>query len=162
MKTIRTSVILILSSIFVAISFSACSADNDAIEQVPTPSNISTPASNVRVTASGYVRTQVNTKALSRGNANELKAEDFSFTPISEAQAKGFTTGEAGDDGKSIISCYRWVTLNYLCKTVDGTQKELSELVVWPYRAGDCTPSQLVVGCHSTITSNKERPRVLS
>ena len=158
MKTIRTSVLLILSSIFVAISFSACSVDNDAIEQVPTPSNISTPVSNVRVMASGYVRTNVNKKALSRGNANELKAEDFSFTTISEAEAKGFTTGESGDDGKSIISCYRWVTLNYLCKTVDGTQKELSELVVWPYRAGDCTPSQLVIGCHSTITSNNERP----
>ncbi len=66
--------------------------------------------------------------------------------------------GEAGDDGKSITSCYRWVTLNYLCKTSDGTQKELSELVVWPYRAGDCTPSQLVIGCHSTITSNEQRP----
>ena len=49
----------------------------------------------------------------------------------------------------------------YTCKTADGTEKELSELIVWPYFGsliGDGTPSQLVVGCHSTITSDEQRP----
>ena len=124
----------------------------------PAPSVVNNPASNVRVMASGYVSAKANKKAFSRNNTNELRAEDFNITPLSEAEAMALTTGEAGDDGKSITSCYRWVTLNYLCKTSDGTQKELSELVVWPYRAGDCTPSQLVIGCHSTITSNDQRP----
>ena len=55
---------------------------------------------------------------------------------------------------------YRWVTLLYRCKTADGSQKDLSELVVWPYYGffGDGTPNQLVVGCHSTITSDAQRP----
>ena len=63
-------------------------------------------------------------------------------------------TGESGDDG-STFGVYKWVTLLYRCKTADGSEKDLSELVVWPY----CfTPCQLVIGCHSTITSDEQRP----
>ena len=163
MKSIKKSVIWVLSSIIVAVSFSACSNDLDAIEQAPS-ANVevnNNSISNVRVVASGYVRTQVNAKAFSRGEGNDLKPEDISITPVSESQAKAFTTGEAGKDGKSTASMYRWVTLLYRCKTADGTQKDLSELVVWPYYGsliGDGTPKQLIVGCHSTITSDAQRP----
>lgn len=67
------------------------------------------------------------------------------------------------DGGKSSFYMYQWVTLNYRCNTADGSQQDLSELVVWPYRNyGVCetTPAaeQLVIGCHSTITSNAQCP----
>ena len=163
MNSIKKSVVLILSGIVAVIGFSACSNDFDDVEQAAN-TNISVNSStlsNVRVVESGYVRTQVNSKSLTRGEGNDLKPEDINITPVSEAQAKAFTTGEAGDDGKSTASMYRWVTLLYRCKTADGTMKELSELVVWPYYGdwfGDGTPNQLVIGCHSTITSNDQRP----
>lgn len=162
MKSIKKSVVWVLSSIVVAVSFSACSNVLDTIEQAPSANvEVNTNSiSNVRVVASGYVRTQVNAKAFSRGEGNDLKPEDISIIPVSESQAKAFSTGEAGKDGKSAASMYRWVTLLYRCKTADGSQKDLSELVVWPYYGffGDGTPNQLVVGCHSTITSDAQRP----
>ena len=119
MKSIKKSVVLILSGIFAVIGFSACSNDLDAIDQA---ANINVSInSDVRVVESGYVRTQVNSKFLSRGEDNDLKPKDITITPVSESQAKAFTTGEAGDDGKSTVSTYRWVTLFYRCKTADGT-----------------------------------------
>ena len=162
MNSIKKSVVWILSSIIVAISFSACSNDLDAVEQAPE-TNVSINSnsiSDVRVVASGYVSTQVNSRALTRGEGNDVKPEDITITPVSESQAKAFKTGEAGPDGKSTISMYRWVTLLYSCKTADGSKKDLSELIVWPYYGifGDGTPNQLVVGCHSTITSDAQRP----
>lgn len=163
MKSIKKSVVWVLSSIIAAVSFSSCSDELDAIDQAPSANvTVNTNStSNVRVLESGYVRTQVNTKTFSRSEGYDLKPEDISITPVSESQAKAFTTGEAGDDGKSTVCFYRWITLLYNCKTADGTMKELSELVVWPYYGGiigDGTPDQLVIGCHSTITSNEQRP----
>ena len=90
----------------------------------------------------------------------EFKSEDFVITPLTEeeAQKKALETGESGDDGRT-IGVYKWVTLLYSSKTADGTEKELSELIVWPYSLiGEATPSQLVIGCHSTITSDAQRP----
>ena len=159
MKTIKNSVLLILGSIFVAISFASCSDDVDSLTQSPTPSNSYYPLSDVHVVASGYVSTQVNQRAFSRGDNSEFTPEDFIITPVSEAEAKAYKTGDADKDGKSLFYMYRWVTLLYRCKTADGSIKDLSELVVWPYSIlGDGTPSQLVIGCHSTITSDAQRP----
>ena len=161
MKRIKTSALLILSSILVVISFSACSDDLDLPTKEPqAPSNIY-PLTDVQVTATGFVSTMHNKKH-SLDDASEFKAEDFVITPISEEEAKALTskksntfkTGEAGADG-SMLGVYKWVTLLYRCKTADGSEKDLSELVVWPYWG---TPSQLVIGCHSTITSDAQRP----
>ena len=141
MNSIKTSALWILSSIFVVFSFSACSDDLNDIGQAPSVNASS--STNVRVVASGYVTAQKNPKALTRGNNSEFKAEDFIITPISEAEAeakagtRALTTGEAGDDGSTFL-VYNWVTLLYSCKTADGTIKDLSELIVWPYGA---TPS---------------------
>ena len=157
MKRIKTSALLILSCILVVISFSACSNDLDLpIKEPQAPSSIY-PLKDVHVTASGLVSTKLNKKANLHA-ARGFKAEDFVITPISEEEAKartsGLKTGEAGDDG-STLGIYYWVTLLYRCKTADGTEKDLSELIVWPYCT---TPSQLVIGCHSTITSDSQRP----
>ena len=157
MKGIKTSALLILSCILVVISFSACSNDLDLpIKEPQAPSSIY-PLKDVHVTASGLVSTKLNKNANLHA-ARGFKAEDFVITPISEEEAKartsGLKTGEAGDDG-STLGIYYWVTLLYRCKTADGTEKDLSELIVWPYFS---TPSQLVIGCHSTITSDAQRP----
>jgi hypothetical protein len=97
MKSIKKSVVWVLSSIIVAVSFSACSNDLDTIEQAPS-ANVevnNNSISNVRVVASGYVRTQVNAKAFSRGEGNDLKPEDISIIPVSESQAQPSSHGTA-------------------------------------------------------------------
>ena len=164
MKTIKTSALLILSSIFAVISFSACSSVSNPVEpdqpDLEPPSSGSShfyPLTDVHVAATGFVSTMHNKKK-SLDEAAGFKANDFIITPISEEEAKAkanaLKTGESGDDG-STLGVYKWVTLLYRCKTADGSEKELSELVVWPYWG---TPSQLVIGCHSTITSDAQRP----
>ena len=159
MKSIKFYAHLILSSIIVVTSLTACSDDIDTLKPVEAPATSAYSISKVRVTASGYVETKQNDRALTRGNNGEFKAEDFEIRPISEAQANALSTGKSGDDGSSIWYAYKWYTLNYFCKTADGTEKELSELVVAPYRFGSvCKPSQLIIGCHSTITSDAQRP----
>ena len=156
MKRIKTSALWVLSCILVVISFSACSGE-EIPSKVPETSGSIYPLKDVHVTASGIVSTKLNKKANLHATRG-FKAEDFVITPISEEEAKartsGFKTGEAGDDG-STLGIYYWVTLLYRCKTADGSEKDLSELVVWPYCT---TPSQLVIGCHSTITSDSQRP----
>ena len=159
MKSIKKSVLFVLTGILVAISFTACSDENDNPVQVTAPSSIIYPASDVHATASGYVKVKFNKQAGSLTNSNEFKPEDLEIVPVSEGEAITLSTGEAGEDGKSVWSMYKWVTLNYRCITADGSMKDLSELVVWPYRWGsDRTPSQLMIGCHSTISSDEQRP----
>jgi len=162
MKTIKTSALLILSSIFAVISFSACSSVSNPVEPdqpdlEPPSGQALYPLTDVHVAATGFVSTMHNKKH-SIDEAAGFMAEDFVITPISEEEAKAkaeeLKTGETGDDG-STFGVYKWVTLLYRCKTADGSEKELSELVVWPYWG---KPSQLVIGCHSTITSDAQRP----
>ncbi len=159
MKTIKSTTLLILSSILLAISFAACSADNDIPEKVLQPSNSAYPLSDVHVMEKGYFKAEMKPGAITRGEGSELKPEDFNYTPLSEAEAKNLAERQLTDDGKSDFYLYAWTTLNYRCKTADGSQKDLSELIVWPYsRLITWSPSQLVVGCHSTITSDEQRP----
>ena len=158
MNSIKSSVLLVLSSIFVVIVLSACSNDDLAVNPSSAPSNPNS-VPGVNVLSSGYVSTQVKLRANTPGSQVEFQPEDFVITPLTEEEAKtrALQTGESGDDG-SVFCVYRWVTLLYRCKTADGTEKDLSELIVWPYTLGKPTPSQLVIGCHSTITSDEQRP----
>ena len=157
----KKSVIFVISSIFAAVSFTACTADDNIVEQTPTftNNNIEKPVSDAKVTASGIVRVETK-KNFTRGNAGELNPEDIIIRQVSESEAK-MMLQDGG--GKSTFYMYQWVTLNYRCNTADGTQKDLSELVVWPYRnygfvETNPAAEQLVIGCHSTITSNAQCP----
>ena len=160
MNSIKSSVLLLLSSVFVVIVLSACSNDDLPVNPSSDPSNTPNAVSSVRVLESGYVSTKLNVKATSPDNLVEFQREDFVITPLTEEEVKtrALQTGEAGEDG-SVFGIYNWATLLYRCTTADGTERELSELVVWPFSLiGHATPSQLVIGCHSTITSDAERP----
>ena len=85
MKTIKKSVIFMISSIFAAVSFTACTADDDIVEQTPTfTNNIKNPVSDVKVMASGIVRVETK-KNFTRGNDGELKPEDFNIRQVSES-----------------------------------------------------------------------------
>ena len=89
MKTIKKSVIIVISSIFAAVSFTACTADDEIVEQTPTFTNNNReyPVSDVKVMASGIVRVE-SKRNFTRGNVGELKPEDFNITQVSESEAK--------------------------------------------------------------------------
>ena len=154
MKSIKKSMLFIIGSIFAAVSFTACTANEDNIVQTSVLPDSDYPVSNVRVMASGYMKTEVN--HLAQAHDSEPRLEDYRFQQLSEEEANSMLLKGEGTEGTGII--YRWITLNYRCITADGTEKELSELVVWPHRFIDISPDQLVIGCHSTITSDAQCP----
>jgi hypothetical protein len=62
MNSIKSSVLLLLSSVFVVIVLSACSNDDLPVNPSsdPDPSNTPNAVSSVRVLESGYVSTKLN------------------------------------------------------------------------------------------------------
>ena len=68
--------------------------------------------------------------------------------------------GWDGSGGTGYAQKAKWVTIRYKSKSVDGSTKDFSELIVFPYERFTLNPhpSHLIIGCHCTITSNKERP----
>ena len=125
MKTNKTSALLILGGIIAAIGLTACTADSDISEQVSQPTNSNYPLSDVHAVESGIVSVQFNKNALTRSDVNELRPEDIVITPVTEAQAKSFDQTRFNDSGSSITYMYAWTTLNYRCKTADGSENSL-------------------------------------
>ena len=91
MNSIKSSVLLLLSSVFVVIVLSACSNDDLPVNPSsdPGPSNIPNAVSDVRVLESGYVSTKLNVKATSPDNLVEFQREDFVITPLPSASTSG-------------------------------------------------------------------------
>ena len=51
----------------------------------------------------------------------------------------------ADDSESSAVYWYAWTTITYRCMTADGSQKDLSELLVWPCTYFNWSPDQLVI-----------------
>ena len=68
--------------------------------------------------------------------------------------------GWDGAGGTGYAQSAKWVTIRYKSTSVDGSTKDFSELIVYPYNRirKNPNPKNLIIGCHCTITSNKERP----
>lgn len=159
MKAIKTFTLFIFCGYMAMMSFTACTAEDDLVQLAPNATeNNEYPVSDVKVMASGYVGAEVSTEALTRAANGQLDPKDVKLRNLTESEAQAYGENEASRGGKSYFYMYKWCTLNYSSKSADGTQKDLSELVVWPYCLGDLTPNQLVIGCHSTITSDAQRP----
>lgn len=135
MKAIKNLTTLFLSSIFAAVSLTACFQTDNSTSDVPVVPEIPEtpvapyPETDTHVTASGYFT--AGFKNNSTGFTEELSYDNIVITPLKEAEAKRLTSD---DGGGSTWLVYAWATLNYRCKTADGSMKDLSELIVWPYR----------------------------
>ncbi|MCR5240529.1 MAG: hypothetical protein K6E15_10275 [Prevotella sp.] len=72
--------------------------------------------------------------------------------------------GEDGEPGSDKMLKLAYTTVRYTTTSVDGSQKEMSELIVWPISLilSDPSPKNLIIGCHCTITSNDQRPTTFS
>ena len=159
MKAIKSISILIISGIIAMMSFTACTSENDMVQLAPNATeNSEYPISDVKVMASGYVGAEVTPELITRAANGQLNPKDVKVRNLSEEEAEAYDKDAAGKGGTSYFYMYKWCTLNYRGKSADGSQKDLSELVVWPYRLRNISPSQLVIGCHSTITSDAQRP----
>ena len=68
--------------------------------------------------------------------------------------------GWDGEGGTGYAQSAKWVTIRYKSTSVDGSTKDFSELIVYPYNRilKNPNPKNLIIGCHCTITSNAERP----
>jgi pimeloyl-ACP methyl ester carboxylesterase len=68
--------------------------------------------------------------------------------------------GWDGAGGTGYAQSAKWVTIRYKSTSVDGSTKDFSELIVYPYNRirKNPNPKNLIIGCHCTITSNAERP----
>ena len=154
MKAIKSFVFFFLGNLLVAASLTACTADNPIDGQAPViPGNVQPTVTHVRVVATGHMKAEITA-------SNDIKAENIKITHLTKEEAEGLRKQQA--DGSSSFYMYSWATLYYRCITADGSQKELSELVVWPYFWSSLTPNQLVIGCHSTITSDAQCPSKFS
>lgn len=78
---------------------------------------------------------------------------------LSDANART-RAGEDGEPGSDKKLKLAYTTVRYTTTSVDGSQKEMSELIVWPISLilSDPSPKNLIIGCHCTITSNDQRP----
>ena len=88
MKSIKSTAILILGSLFVAISFAACSAEDNIPEKAPQVPSSSYPISDVHVIEKGYLKAELNKDNL-LDDISQLKAEDFKYTVLAFATPGG-------------------------------------------------------------------------
>ena len=64
-----------------------------------------------------------------------------------------------GPSGSNAGFGYEYYTIRYTSVNADNQPVQLSELVAWPYTVWyNPRPNNLVIGCHITITANRERP----
>ena len=87
---------------------------------------------------------------------------EYAKTALEEMASAASRTraGEDGTPGRNWFFKLAYTTVRYTTTSVDGSQKEMSELIVWPinYLSADPNPENLIIGCHCTITSNDQRP----
>lgn len=69
-------------------------------------------------------------------------------------------TGVDGKEGQNPAVGYKYVNLRYESVDKDGKPITLSEMIFFPYLliGSNPKPDNVVIGCHVTIASNKERP----
>ena len=129
---------------------------------------------NVEVIESGVMKTADIFDDIIKDNADLEDKEDSIYYEwatehkkyiISDEQAATRASNEdrTGEDGKGdtgYLKNVKWVTIRYKTKSVTGADIWCSALVVWPYNAirANPNPTNLIIGCHCTITSNDERP----
>ena len=84
------------------------------------------------------------------------------YAIIDSLNKAGTRAGEGWDGagGTGYAQSAKWVTIRYKSTSVDGSTKDFSELIVYPYNRilKNPNPKNLIIGCHCTITSNAERP----
>lgn len=158
---------------------SSCSDSNSDSEQdvdIPVISGVTDPV-NINVIAgdSGSISWHDHFSAMQRdaeaGNGPEDKAtlafakrqlfvnDSLTNAYIDEAGGNG-EHGADGVEGENNYLGYKYVNIRYQSVDKDNKPIQLSELLIFPYNKiyPDAPAANIIIGCHITISSNKERP----
>ena len=160
-----------LALLFVgAMAFTSCSDDNGGSDDVPSAEEFvgsTTPdLSKIQVVEQGQISWHDHFTALLKkaeeGNSEEdTQLAQYARKMLHETDsidaANSGGNGEAKPDGDSEYGklVYWYEVLQYPSVDKDGKEVMLSELVAYPARV---KANNIVIGCHVTITSDKERP----
>ena len=171
-----------LLCIFFGVSFGllpSCSSDDpiaDIGENLPVFSGSTENTSDmIEIIDSGKVSwhehysTMLSEAQQGNGEEDEMLAEFAqmmlasmdSLTDVYIEQAgSNFDPNLDGPDGKNRLLGYQYYNIRYTSVNEDNQPIRLSELVAWPYNniLANPNPDNVVIGCHVTITANKERP----
>ena len=122
---------------------------------------------NGKVIESGEMTTRAILEDMIEDHMDMQTYDDTIYTDYAKSELKlladanvGTRAGEDGEPGIDKTAKLAYTTVRYTTTSVDGSQKEMSELIVWPisYIFSDPSPKNLIIGCHCTITSNDQRP----
>ena len=124
-------------------------------------------AFNGKEIESGEMTTQAILEDMIEDHMDMQTYDDTIYTDYAKSELKlladanvGTRAGEDGEPGIDKTAKLAYTTVRYTTTSVDGSQKEMSELIVWPISRilSDPSPKNLIIGCHCTITSDDQRP----
>ena len=162
--------VAILSCSLMTTGFSSCISDN--VDNASSGSrDLDYDISNVVLIDSGYISTLDIYKDIVKDHDDQETDEDCTYYEWGneqlesfENQSKAGTRNEAvviGESGETTLGV-KYVSIRYKTTGADGSEKELSELIAYSKYANDKENKRklknLIIGCHCTITSDKERP----
>ncbi len=148
--------------------FTSCTSDNVDNASVEIR-DLGYDIKDVKVIESGFMSTQDIYKDIVEDHSDLQTDDDFMYYNWGNEQLNalqnqynaGTRVGEDGESGETFAGM-KYVTIRYKTIGADGSEKELSELVAYTQNAAGDNPTRkvknLIIGCHYTITSNKERP----
>ena len=107
-------------------------------------------------------------KEATENNADDTDFLDLIQEELDEAkkyqqeciEQSGANSSGDGPSGTNRALGYQYTTIRYKSTGYDGRDVMLSALVVWPFNTliADPDANNVIIGCHCTIGSNKERP----
>ena len=166
----KTNRILFLSTMLVILA--ACS---EKMDSTPEISEITGLTEDVHFEQVGTVQTMGLVehydrllKEATENNADETDYLNYIQEQLDSAklyqqecfEQSGANSSEDGPSGNNRALGYQYTTIRYKSIGYDGGNVTLSALVVWPFNTliADPDANNVIIGCHCTIGSNKERP----
>ena len=162
--------VAILSCSLMTTGFSSCISDN--VDNASSGSgDLDYDIKNVELIDSGFISSMDIYKDMVNDHDDLETDEDSIYyewgneqLEIYQNQAKARTRNEEvieGESGETMLGM-KYITIRYKTTGADGSEKDLSELIAYTKYAVDKeSPKKLknlIIGCHCTITSDKERP----
>ena len=162
--------VVILSCSLMTTGFSSCISDN--VDNASSGSrDLDYDIKNVELIDSGFISSMDIYKDIVNDHDDLETDEDSIYyewgneqLEIYQNQAKPRTRNEEvieGESGETMLGM-KYITIRYKTMGADGSEKDLSELIAYTKYAVDKeSPKKLknlIIGCHCTITSDKERP----
>ena len=161
--------------IFLAIMLVISSSCSEKMDSTPEILEITGLTADVQFEQAGPTQTMGLVEHYERllKEATENNADDTDFLDLIQEELdeakkyqqecieqSGANSSGDGPSGTNRALGYQYTTIRYKSTGYDGRDVMLSALVVWPFNTliADPDANNVIIGCHCTIGSNKERP----